>query len=155
MSETSVSITGIDQTEALKQAHHSHSVESGHRPSVLRFAGHVVEMLVSMMAGMMVGMWLPSVATGLTVKEFVIRYPLLSLAIMAVSMTVPMAAWMRFRGHSVRSCIEMGASMLLPALPFIPLYWLGVVVAPGRPYMNISTAAMIALMIYRRREYGL
>jgi hypothetical protein len=42
---------------------------------------------------------------------------------MAISMTIPMVAWMRYRRHSWRNSMEMGAAMMLPAVPFLVLLW--------------------------------
>ena len=80
---------------------------------------------------------------------------MLFVVVIAVAMTAPMVAWMRFRGHTWRSCNEMGAAMLLPAVPFIVLYWLGVIAAPFCSlYCAASFAAMIALMVYRAASTG-
>jgi hypothetical protein len=65
-----------------------------------------------------------------------------------------MIAWMRFRGHGARSCYEMTASMVLPAVLLVCLYWLGAIPAPlCGAYCGLSFLAMIALMVYRRSDY--
>jgi hypothetical protein len=43
----------------------------------------------------------------------------------AVAMTLPMVAWMRFRGMDRRSLIEMSGGMLVAAMLIIGGYWLG------------------------------
>jgi hypothetical protein len=40
-------------------------------------------------------------------------------------MSVPMVAWMLWRGHDRRHSLEMGAFMLVPGLAIIALGWLG------------------------------
>ena len=40
---------------------------------------------------------------------------------MAFTMTVPMVAWMRYRGHSWQPTLEMAASMVIPTLIAIAL----------------------------------
>ena len=126
----------------------------------LRHAGHflrhLLEMIVAMVVGMVAGgaVFLTA-AGGLTPEEGLRQYPVLFVVVIAVAMTAPMVAWMRFRGHTWRSCNEMGAAMLLPAVPFIVLYWLGVIAAPiCGLYCAASFVAMIMLMVYRRSEYG-
>jgi hypothetical protein len=77
-----------------------------------------------------------------------------SLLSMAVVMTIPMVAWMRYRGHAWQPCWEMSAAMFLPAFAAIAL--LGVV-----DYMTLMTAehvamfaAMLLAMLARPAEYG-
>jgi hypothetical protein len=73
---------------------------------------------------------------------------------MAVAMTVPMVAVMLYRGHSLRSAVEMAVAMIAPALPFIGLKLGHVIGGPvAGPYMGASMLAMVALIVYRRREY--
>lgn len=124
---------------------------------VLHFARHLFEMIVAMAIGMVAGgaVFL-TVAGGLTPEEGLRRYPVLFVVVMAFSMTAPMVGWMRLRGHSWRSCNEMGAVMVLPAVPCIALYWLGVIPAPiCGLYCAASFVAMVILMVYRRDEYAM
>ena len=78
------------------------------------------------------------------------------LAEMAVTMTLPMIAWMRFRGHAWRPCNEMAASMLLPAAAAIGLLGAGLVTDAGM-LMVVEHAAMLTsmliAMLLRRGEY--
>ena len=46
-------------------------------------------------------------------------------------MTVPMIPWMRWRGHGWRSCLEMAAAMLVPAISVIALLEAGVAESVG------------------------
>jgi hypothetical protein len=76
---------------------------------------------------------------------------------MAVTMTVPMVAWMRYRGHAWRPSVEMAAAMFVPALALMGLLWAGVVVGTGVP-MVIEHVGMLAFMLVamllRREEYA-
>ena len=56
-----------------------------------------------------------------TWDEALIQYPVQSLLVMAVSMTVPMLAWMRHRRHDWKRSTEMGAATVVPVIPFICL----------------------------------
>jgi hypothetical protein len=61
---------------------------------------------------------------------------------------------MLYRGHSRRSAAEMAAAMIAPALPFVCLRLGHVISGPvAGPYMGASMVAMVALIVYRRREY--
>ena len=53
------------------------------------------------------------------------RTPGTSYLLMAIDMSVGMAAWMRLRGHGWASTLEMCAAMFVPAL-LVPLVWSGV-----------------------------
>ena len=118
-------------------------------------ARHIVEMFIVMFLGMAIGVFLFALALGVSGDEARAQQPVWYQIVMGLAMSVPMAAWMYFRGHSLRSATEMGAVMLAPlpvllvchAANIIPVGALGL-------YMPLSTLAMIALIIYRRAEYG-
>jgi hypothetical protein len=70
-------------------------------------------------------------------------------------MTVAMVAWMRYRGHTWRSSSEMGAAMVIPAAPLICLRLLDVISGPVcNVYCFATIVAMVAVMLYRRSDYG-
>jgi cytochrome bd-type quinol oxidase subunit 2 len=112
-------------------------------------------MVIAMMLGMFVGYGIFLAIVGTSGAEARRLYPTASLLVMAVSMTVPMLAWMRFRRHVWRDTIEMGAAMLVPAVPFLVCLWVHVLgEAPNGPYMMVSTVAMIGLMLFRWNVYS-
>jgi hypothetical protein len=123
------------------------------RRGTLTFARHYLEMVVAMFAGMIVlGRpvdWLVRAAGAGTSRE-------LMLVEMAATMTVPMVAWMRYRGHAARPCAEMAASMVVPTIAVLPLLWTGMVGHMGA--MGIEHTAMLAgmlvAMLARRDEYS-
>lgn len=122
--------------------------------SSFHFARHLVEMFLAMMAGMMVGAFLLATAVGTSVSETRREHAVAWVVVMAFDMTVPMVAVMLYRGHSRRSASEMAAAMIVPALPIVALQLTHVVSGQvGRAYMPVSMVAMIALIVYRRREY--
>jgi len=115
-----------------------------------RFVLHYLEMVAAMVLGMVVlGRPLDAVldvdGTGPMLVE------------MAATMTIPMVAWMRVRGHGWQSCLEMGASMVLPALGTLALLGARIVEHAGA-LMTIEHAvmlpAMLAAMLLRREEYS-
>jgi hypothetical protein len=109
------------------------------------FVRHYVEMVVVMLIGMGVfavparwasdALW-PSVNGDDTT---------LMLARMAATMTLPMIAWMRWRRHGWRPCLEMAAAMLAPAVGAVALLETGVLEAVWA-LMTIEHAAMFAAM---------
>ena len=114
------------------------------------FIRHYIEMVVVMVLGMFL-LGAPADALVHTSGR-----PVLMLAEMAVTMTLPMIAWMRFRGHAWRPCNEMAASMILPAAGAIGLLAAGLVTGVGM-LMVVEHAAMLASMLFamlvRRGEY--
>jgi hypothetical protein len=76
---------------------------------------------------------------------------------MGATMTIPMIAWMRFRGHSWQPCIEMAASMMLPTLATLGLLASGIVEGAG-PLMillhGVMLPAMFVTMLFRRADYS-
>jgi hypothetical protein len=96
------------------------------RPALDRsFVGHYIEMVVAMYAGMfIIGMPLTELAgvLGVDTANLHESAPAFVFLDMAVVMTVPMIAWMRFRHrHGWRPCLEMAASMFIPTVAAIAL----------------------------------
>jgi hypothetical protein len=118
--------------------------------AVLNFTRHYVEMLVAMLLGMLIiGMPLGALLTDGNGPE-------LDLLGMAFAMTVPMVAWMRYRGHGWQPAWEMSAAMFLPSFAAIALLWAGVVEDAGTLMLIqhvVMFPAMLVAMLLRRSEY--
>src|SRR3954471_17508111 len=97
-----------------------------------RFAPHLGEMV----AGMAVLALPAGAALGAMGDP-----PALWLVAMATSMTAPMVAWMRHRGHGARATAEMAASMVIPAVAPLGLLAAGIVEDAG-VLMGLQHAAM-------------
>jgi hypothetical protein len=129
-------------------------------PSTRQFVRHYVEMVVAMFAGMAVlGVpigWALG-AVGSSWSDLTNRAPSLMLLGMAITMTVPMVAWMRYRGHSRRANVEMSASMLVPTFALMALELTGIVEDVGA-LLVIEHVAMLAgmlgVMLARPAEYA-
>jgi hypothetical protein len=118
------------------------------------FTRHLLEMVVAMVAGMAVlgaAIWALGEPPGYS--KLLVEYGL-----MGASMSVPMVAWMRHRGHSWSDGLEMTLAMLAPMFALVLPVELGVVGLTGHSLMMLSHVAMIggmvALMIYRRDRYA-
>jgi hypothetical protein len=75
---------------------------------------------------------------------------------MAAGMTIPMMAWMLFRGMGRRNAYEMAAAMVLPVVPFLCLVWFGVTQSAWcGAYCATTIVAMLVLMGYRRSTYSM
>ena len=124
------------------------------------FVRHYVEMLVAMVLGMVV-LGTPATfalsAAGTSMSELHNDLPALMLFGMAVTMTVPMVTWMRYRGHGWPASAEMSASMFVPAFGVIALLWGGLVEDIGALMLIEHVAmlpGMLVAMLLRREEYS-
>ena len=122
------------------------------------FIRHYVEMVVVMFAGMIV-LGVPGEAAlhaiGSGTSELRATAPATVFLGMAFTMTVPMVAWMRYRGHSWQPTLEMAASMVIPTVIAIAL--LGAGLASFSALMGLEHVAMLLgmllAMLLRLDEY--
>ncbi|HEU4657371.1 MAG TPA: hypothetical protein VFR97_07590 [Capillimicrobium sp.] len=128
------------------------------RPGFLtrRFLLHYAEMVAVMFAGMGV----LAVPAELALNAVGTSWDQLSdagmLALMAATMTIPMVAWMRFRGHGWRPSLEMGASMVVPTLLAMAVLAAGLLDA-GTVLVGehvVMMVAMFGVMAARPEEYS-
>jgi flagellar biosynthetic protein FliP len=124
------------------------------------FARHYLEMVAAMFLGMAV-LWMPAKAglgaAGLSSSELHEDAPALLLGVMAITMTVPMVAWMRYRGHGWRPSAEMSAAMLVPTAGAIALLGAGVVEDLDALMLGEHVAmllGMLVAMLFRPAEYS-
>jgi hypothetical protein len=123
------------------------------------FIRHYIEMVVAMFAGM-VALGVPAgwalQAFGSSTSGLTDTAPALMLLGMAVTMTVPMVAWMRYRGHGWRANTEMAASMVLPTFAAIGALAAGAMTDIGTLLAVEHVAmllGMLAAMLLRLDEY--
>jgi hypothetical protein len=125
----------------------------------LHFIRHYVEMVVAMFLGMLVLGGAGAVllgAVGVDVGSWRSDAPELLLLGMAFTMSVPMVAWMRHRGHGWAPAWEMTASMFVPSVAAIVLLWIGAVEDTGTLLAIqhiVMFPAMLAAMLLRIPEY--
>jgi hypothetical protein len=129
----------------------------GHRSHFWR---HFLEMNVAMLVGMAVGGMVFGrilVAFGTTITETRLQYPELAVLVMGFNMTVPMVAWMRYRGHGWRSSAEMAAVMFVPCIPIMVLLRSNIIAFASvcGLYCASMAAAMLIVMFVRRSEYAM
>jgi hypothetical protein len=122
----------------------------------LHFIRHYVEMVVAMFAGMFVLGGAAVLLLGLDTGSLYDDAPELGLTGMALTMTIPMVALMRYRGHGWAPAWEMTASMFVPTFLAIALLWTGTLES-GHTAMGIQHVimfpAMLAVMLLRLDEY--
>ena len=99
---------------------HAPPPEVGHTGHGSHFWRHFLEMLGVMAVGMIATIAIFLSIVGLkTWDEVTVEYPTQALLAMAVGMTVPMVAWMLYRGHGRENSYEMAGAMVLPVIPFL------------------------------------
>ena len=130
------------------------------RSPIRNFARRYAEMLVAMFLGMFVlGFALAALLelAGVGVSSWDTEAPALLLLAMAFTMTVPMVAWMRHRGHRRRLSWEMSAAMFVPSVLAIGLLS-GDAVGDVHAAMGVQHIgmfpAMLVSMLLRRDEYS-
>jgi hypothetical protein len=126
---------------------------------LVHFVRHYLEMVVAMFVGMFaLGMPLAALlgAVGIDVSAWQTDARELLLLGMAFTMSVPMAAWMRYRGHGWAPVWEMTASMFVPSFAAIGLLW-GGMVEDSEALLLIQHVgmlpSMLAVMLFRLDEY--
>ena len=83
------------------------------------------------------------------------RYPEFSILMIGILLAIPMAAWMRFRGHDWRSNLEMSSSSIVLAILLIGAYWLGVIPVSGMLewIKALACPVMLIPMLFRLDLY--
>ena len=124
---------------------------------VVRFVAHFLEMVAAMLVGMAllelpVGAGLGAVGIANVHRDA----PELATLLMGVEMAVPMALWMRFRGHRGRLVAEMAGAMLVPAVGLVVAARLGLLASAEMMgwYHPVMYVAMVLAMVVRRAEYA-
>ena len=146
--------SGIGQHRAMDEPHARHAPAARH--SAWAFTRHLVEMLLAMAIGMTIfGLVDSAVLRAVGLGSLRVQ-PSVDLVLMSLEMTVPMAAWMAFRGHPRRDTIEMSGSMLVPAALLVALGTVGVLgtMDAEMAYHPIMLVAMVGLMLARRDVYA-
>jgi hypothetical protein len=124
--------------------------------STRQFVRHYVEMVAVMFVGMFVLMAPAGVLLGAVGTSWSRLSPAMYMFVMALTMTAPMVAWMRYRGHTWRPNLEMASSMLIPTVAVMTLLSAGVgtkgaLMVPEHAGM---LGSMLGAMLLRRDEYS-
>jgi hypothetical protein len=135
-----------------------HSAVPGlqHKRRISPFWRHFREMFAAMAVGMIATVAIFEFIVGLkTWEQVTTLYPTQALLAMAAGMSIPMVAWMLFRGMGWKNSYEMAAAMVLSVIPFLCLVWLDITkTAQCGAYCVLTIVTMLVVMGYRRREYS-
>jgi hypothetical protein len=118
-----------------------------------------VEMLAAMFGGMAVLTGLAAVGLALggsSLAQLESGHPGLWSALMALAMTAPTVAWMRWRGHPAPRVIEMAAAMLGSSGALLAVHRAGLLDGESlfATQHAVMVPAMLAVMLWRRHAYG-
>lgn len=154
----------MDQQATTCEAH-AQTEDGGRRSRAARagtFLRHLLEMGVPMLVGMAtldpVYRW----AVGqLGYSDPYLQLPELTLLVGAFNMTLPMAAWMRFRGMDWGSIADMSGAMFGASVLIISGYWLGLLPnvraggmsTLGHLQCSVMLPAMLVPMVLRLDRY--
>ncbi len=134
----------------------TYDIDAGPSRSRRRFLAHFGEMLLAMFAGMVVLGGLAGLLFAVAGSSFSDASGAVQVLVMGFNMTVPMVAWMRYRGHGWWPCAEMGAAMYLPFLVLFPPMWAGWIDSGGMLLWGhvLMLFAMAGAMALRPSEYA-
>ena len=148
----------LTATETQPQTARTGSHRATHKGTGPRwhFLRHYLEMVAAMFVGMGVLGGAVRGILALAASEFPDQYPELTSLEMALTMSIGMVVWMRYRGHGWTSTLEMAGVMFVPLVVLFPLLWLALI--DGGSLLMIEHIAMLPLMylvmLRRRAEYG-
>jgi uncharacterized membrane protein YhaH (DUF805 family) len=120
------------------------------------FARHFAEMVLAMFVGMGVLGGLAELTFAATGSGLSAQSTELRVMLMGAYMTLPMVAWMSYRGHDGQRNLEMAASMILPTVVVAVLASLGALelgAAMGIQH-GVMIPAMLAVMVWRYHDYA-
>lgn len=110
-----------------------------------RFLGHFGEMLLVMLLGMGVLSGVTQLAVAAAGGSLSDAPGSLRVLLMGFNMTVPMVAWMSYRGHPRAQNMEMAAAMIVPTLAAAALAGAGALSTSAA--LGVQHAAMIPAML--------
>jgi hypothetical protein len=120
---------------------------------VWTFGRHYLEMCIAMCIGVAVTSFLlrsVADASGVDLRQ---EWPGLSLLAISVGITLPMAAWMRFRGMEWRPILEMSVAGIVAVMV---VAWFGLISASGvkvGTVCGVACVAMFGAMLFRLDMY--
>jgi hypothetical protein len=121
-----------------------------------RFIRHFGEMLLAMSVGMIVLGGLAELGFVATGSNLTDASGAVQASIMGFNMTVPMVAWMKYRGHDWARNAEMAASMVIPTLAAVTLAVTSAAGATGALTLQhgVMIPAMLGVMLWRYDHYA-
>lgn len=117
------------------------------------FARHFIEMCVAMCVGVAVASVILAVANTTTGLDLRAQAPAVSLLVLAVFITLPMVAWMRFRGMPSRPILEMCAAGIVVVIAATALGLVSASAVAIGSLCGLECVGMFAAMLFRLDLY--
>jgi hypothetical protein len=120
---------------------------------IWNFLRHYVEMCVAMCIGVAVTSFLLRAVADARGADLRQEWPLISLLAISIGITLPMAAWMRFRGMAWRPILEMSVAGIVAVMV---VAWFGIISASGvkvGTVCGVACVAMFGAMLFRLDMY--
>ena len=120
------------------------------------FLWHYVQMCMACcVGGVTLGIAFFGGAALIGYPDLIVQAPFFSTLVLAIILTVPMVAWMRFRHHEWRPSLEMGSATMGLGIALIALGAIGLVPASGMFEWVASLACPVMLipMVLRLNLY--
>ena len=120
------------------------------------FIRHLLEMCLAMCVGgiPLIVLFFWGAAT-IGYPDLLQRFPELSVLVIGCILSLPMIAWMRFRGHEWRPTLEMASTTILLAIVLVGLGWLGILPRSSlfEWMTRLACPVMIIPMLFRLDVY--
>jgi hypothetical protein len=129
-------------------------------PEVIARAGYFIWHLVEMCLAMCIG-GIPLIilffvgAAQIGYPNLLERFPELSVLVIGFTLSLPMTAWMRFRGHEWRPTLEMASTTIVLGIVLVGLGWFGVLSKSSlfEWMTRLACPVMIIPMLFRLDIY--
>jgi hypothetical protein len=122
-----------------------------------RFAVHFFQMCAVMCAGAIaLSLLFFGAARLLGYTDLAQTAPELTVLVIAINLSLPMAVWMRFMGMAWRPTLEMSGSTMVVGLLLIVAYWLDLIAKSSLIQVQTGLACplMLAVMLFRFQLYS-
>jgi hypothetical protein len=126
-------------------------------PPLGRFAAHYAEMCLVMCVGAVtLSVALFEGASLIGYPDLPQRAPVLSTLVLAINLSVPMAAWMRFRRMDWRCTLEMSGATMAAGFLLIGASWLGIIPQSSlfAWLRSLACPIMLVIMLLRFDQYS-
>jgi hypothetical protein len=122
-----------------------------------RFGLHLLEMCMVMCIGAAALSLIVFGTAGLLgYSDLLQTAPALVVLVIALNLSVPMLAWMRYRGMAWQPTLEMAGSTMVVGLALIAAYWMDLIARGSLVEIQTSLACpvMLAVMLFRFPLYS-
>ena len=144
-------------TTNTEQVSSSHTVPAGVARRVGIFLWHFLEMCIAMcVGGIILNILFFWGAAQLGYPNLFERFPEFSLLMVGINLAIPMAAWMRFRGHDWRPTLEMASTSIILPILLIGTAWLDIIPEGSQLGLlkKLACPVMLIPMLFRLDLYA-